>query len=348
MAKLETTPEQPGADKLKRNVIPESRIHRFNPQNEQYRKRTTAIYGSGWGNANPELIHDTMLPMAEERPVILLDHPRAVRDKFISEGLEKYSREFPEHVRHLEKALNIIALIKQEGLGKVDYVAQSGDTVTALIAAMISPESFKNVVLISPAGMTGEDSFFKVAKRFLIDEGSQQANSPQGFWQANVKYVMGNLKAAVEEVNEIGNFSALDLVRQVQEKGVKVAIVAGAHDKVFPAEKIAKEIQKEKKKHEARLQQGSQKSVKKPFKHFYTLRMLHGGAMEHKAPQKVDRSTKAVATMIEEGISEEDAIKHVRDMKEKGASYEETVMVEGVPGRAINKILDLMNKDRDN
>ena len=111
MSQIERINEQlPSEEGEIKKAIPDSRIHRFMPDDPEKQQRTTAIYGSGWGNANQELINDTMLPMAEERPVLLLDHPRAVRDDYIQAGLEKYAGQFPKHVRHLEKALNILHL----------------------------------------------------------------------------------------------------------------------------------------------------------------------------------------------------------------------------------------------
>jgi len=191
-----------------------------------------------------------------DRRTISLDHPRIGGDMKISEeeAVEKYPTE------ELRKALNILGVMEQKGVDKVDVIAHSEGAINAAIAAMIHPEKFRNMVLFAPAGMIGEDTFTRLLKGFAGQ--SKRADTLKGTgdeegrgWKdieitetekqvasdaatGVLKYFAKNPLRSIRETMDISKSQIHEMLRYLHEKGIGIVVMSGVDDPVFPMDKM--------------------------------------------------------------------------------------------------------------
>lgn len=188
-----------------------------------------------------------------DRRVISLNHPRLGGD--ISEAPEEALEKYPhEQVR---KALNILGTLNSKEVPKIDAIAHSEGAVNLMIAAMLNPEKFRDIVLYAPAGLIGEDKFTRLIEGFSkqdenkldIDtlpmseerksEYKEAHKNIERFMQEFLPYVAKNPIRSLREARDISKSQIHDLLRFLhQEKGIKIAVMAGTEDPVFPMERI--------------------------------------------------------------------------------------------------------------
>jgi pimeloyl-ACP methyl ester carboxylesterase len=153
----------------------------------------------------------------------------------------------------MQKALSIIEVLNKKGIDKIDAVGHSEGGLNLAIAAILYPERFRNIVLVSPAGMIENDSSLDLIKRFTIDEGLQELrdnkHSNMGSFLKYIKEVLRygakNPSLSGEEISASATMNILEITKKLKEKGVGVGFVCGVNDKVFPIEKVIKSVGKE-------------------------------------------------------------------------------------------------------
>jgi len=188
----------------------------------------------------------------KQRRVISLDHPRFGGDMSIApeEAVGKYPNE------ELRKAMNILGVLDQKGIEKVDVVAHSEGAVNAVIAAVLHPEKFRTLVLVAPAGMIGEDTFTRLLKGFAGQSKGrgESMNNPDfpleipisetekkvGATAAKeaIKYMAKNPVRAFREGRGIAKSQIHDMLAFLHEKGVGIVVMSGVDDPVFPMERM--------------------------------------------------------------------------------------------------------------
>ena len=85
-----------------------------------------------------------------------------------SEATKEEIEIFPKEILRL--AYDLLNIIKQKNLSQVDIIAHSEGAMTAIIAAVIHPEKFRNIVLFAPAGLIGKDNIVDLTKRFILKQ----------------------------------------------------------------------------------------------------------------------------------------------------------------------------------
>lgn len=196
------------------------------------------LLAPGWGDTHQsyekslEIIHDG------GRRVLSVSHPRR------GESAVQYS-DFP--VAEARKVQSLIGIIDQKNLGKVDVVAHSEGAIYAIIAATLHPDKFRNLVLVSPGGLIGEDKFHKLVTRMLTSgfrdttQAMRSSHEKAPFFNAARKmarYFAENPKRAIEELNAIAKSDILKMVKNLHDDGIGIAIIQGENDPIFPISRI--------------------------------------------------------------------------------------------------------------
>ena len=172
------------------------------------------------------------------RNIITLTHPRTGAS--ISKN-KKYPQE------EWRKANNLKNLLEQEGITKVDVIAHSEGGINSVIAATEFPEYFRQLALITPAGLIGEDSIPELGIRFLteiinarlLNKSEQESILPfSHFSKESFKYVKGAPIRATKEIAAIANFQTPNLIQQLIKQEINISLIYTDEDKVFPANKI--------------------------------------------------------------------------------------------------------------
>lgn len=213
-------------------------IIQINPENPV--DETPVFFSPGWGVT--ETSKSIMGAIAEQdRKVISTFFTR--EEKIKDDGIEG---DVP--IAELQKALAIIETIDKAGAGKVDAIGHSEGGLNLALAANLYPEKFRNIVLMSPAGMMKNDSYFNLVKRFIVDESIEEVknrdkvniNSFYSYFKDVFGSLLKNLLLSNKEMKAMTQMDLFELTKQLKEKGVGVGLVCGVNDKVFPIEEVIK------------------------------------------------------------------------------------------------------------
>jgi len=140
------------------------------------------------------------------------------------------------------KALSMLKIFTDKKINNINVVAHSEGAINVAIAAYLKPEIFNKIILVAPAGMTGGDTFYKLASRFsvsLFNEGD--SNSISWVHIKNIlRYIIYNPIQALAEAVGISNFKISTILKDLKKRGVEVHIIHGKNDKVFEMGKLKK------------------------------------------------------------------------------------------------------------
>lgn len=207
-----------------------------------FQKHTVPILlAPGWGDTvqvykeSLKIIHDG------KRRVLSVSHSRWRKNVAEETG-------FP--VAEIRKAQSLIGVIDQKNLGKVDVIAHSEGAINTIIAATLYPDKFRNIVLVSPGGLIGEDKLHKLVGRMMFvssvhDTMQTMRSSHEKGPLTNAakeiaKYFAKNPKRAIEELNAIAKSDILEMVKNLHESGIGISVVAGVDDPIFPISRMTK------------------------------------------------------------------------------------------------------------
>ncbi|MFZ3057815.1 MAG: alpha/beta hydrolase [Minisyncoccales bacterium] len=222
----------------KYDFIKNEDIKEINP--EKVKDEMPVFVSPGWGVV-PESQEESLKTISEEgRKVLTISFSRERK-------VEQSDTDIP--TAELQKALSIIEAISKKGINRVDAIGHSEGGLNLVIAANLFPEKFRNIVLVSPAGMIENDSSLNLMKRFIIDEGIQELGVDKSIFFKYIKevfkYSIKGSKLSYEEISACAVANIFQMTEQLREKGVKVGFICGANDKVFPIEEVVKRVGKE-------------------------------------------------------------------------------------------------------
>lgn len=212
------------------------------------------LFAPAWG-CTLEVYKPAFKTLVEENVrTISLDHPRRGGD--MSSVPEKAVEKYPYET--LRRALNITGVLEQKGVEKTGVIAHSAGAADVIVAAMLHPEKFRNIILYGGAGLIGKDRFMRLLKGFVGQ--SKRAESLKGtekFPEISVtetekevaakaakealKYLAGNPIRALKEAAALTDEKAqiLEMLRYLHnEKGIGMGIIHGVDDPVFPMERV--------------------------------------------------------------------------------------------------------------
>ena len=173
--------------------------------------------------------------------------------------IDKIKNDYPE--TELRKVAALFAGLDQkkedgednETDGKVDCVGVSQGGYITVIAATLWPERFRNLVLVDTVGIVGKHSraelMARTAHNVITEEtkARQEKTESAKLARDNLdigaksmqKVVLGNFKEAM--IDDTGAISEADITKMLidlRKLGIKIAIIHGVDDKIFPMQKV--------------------------------------------------------------------------------------------------------------
>lgn len=207
----------------------------------QAKSEVPVIMASGWGGT-PEMYKRNILTLAETgRRAISIDAPHGVEHEINSQGAET----MPDV--ELRKIAALINTLEEKGLDKVDVIGHSEGAIYTALAAKLYPEKFRNLILVNPGGMIGEDNPVRLTINFARDSARQAIDSIRNTEMMKslmtaaselTKSAITNPLKATQEIKAISGTQIHELLKELKEAGIGIVIIHGVDDKVFPMDRV--------------------------------------------------------------------------------------------------------------
>lgn len=307
-----------GADVEVGEYIPE------NPKSE-----VPVLIAPGWSDT-VEVHKKGMKILADEgRRALSLSHPRnggTIADTFKEEA-EKYPDE------ELRKAQNLLGLLEQKKINRVDVVAHSEGAINACIAAMLQPEKFRSIILYAPAGLIGNDNLLRLMWGTMMQSKRKDLETLSGFpiteeenvqdaviGKENLSYMVQNPLRAFKETIAISQIQIQDILKYLRSKGVHVVVMAAVEDTFFPMGDVeeTKDEQGNVTSREFVGNKGMQKNVDSSFVDGFL--SIRGGHMQFKSNPEI------MMPVVESIIS----TLEIKDEKQRKAEEESFRNIQGI------------------
>jgi len=206
------------------------------------------VFAPGF-SATPIVHEPNIVGIAKDgRRVIAVDSPQ---------GLEKPTVSEEDSIGHAEvelaKLSSIMEALKERGIEKTDGVAHSEGGVYLILAAWLNSDKFRNIVLVEPGGMIGKDNVFRLVKgmanelvdqfkgesqRTDLDRQPKKLQSPM----LPLRAIGADLRRSWGSVKAIAESDIIEMLRDLKERGIHISIIHGVDDKVFPMDRVQKEL----------------------------------------------------------------------------------------------------------
>lgn len=202
-------------------------------------------------SATPMAHEQHILALARAgRRVIAIDTPHGLTAPTVMGTTE---REFP--TIELAKASAIFQALTERGIERADVVAHSEGALYSTIAAHLDRSRFRNMVLVDPAGIIGQDNWYRLVKGRIAEAvatGISEAKREKADTDRMLpklqspliplKVLAGNLKGTVASIKAMTESDVVGVLKDLRNDGIGISIIAGADDKVFPMEKMQKAL----------------------------------------------------------------------------------------------------------
>lgn len=272
-------------EKDREHLVSPENIIDINPEEKKF--EIPVIVAPGWGKIVEPFKENSLQVMANDgRRVLSLDHLRKLEIKNIPVG-------FP--IEEIQKAMAVLDVLEQKEIEKTDAIGHSEGGLYLALAASINPEKFRNLVFVDPAGMIGHDSFFNLAYRFAIKEGSKSKLPPLMMLKAMADYVGRNPAMSLREIKQVSQADIYDILKYLKEHGLGISFVFGTEDDVFPMNRVQKT-------YSAKKASGEINSYKDILDGFYSVAGTHGefiGHGENLEPQVLPKAVGKILSTME-------------------------------------------------
>lgn len=216
------------------------------------KSETPLVIMPGW-TGTTETYEPNMKAIAEEgRHVMMANseygNPVSSEDFSDKEKASEYS------VSNLQKIAVYMEMLKKTGTKKVDVIGYSEGGMNAIIAATLYPEKFKNIILVDPSGLIGENSILDIPINFskeVVTGAIEWVRTPEGrkMMFDIFKGVAGTvLKHPILAYRQmLGNSSAelLEEMKSLRARGIGISVIHGTDDMIFPMEKMQEYVEAE-------------------------------------------------------------------------------------------------------
>ncbi len=216
---------------------------------ENQKSEVPVLMAPGWGPGTSTGMKANVFEMVKQgRRTMIFESPHGIDH----EVTEESAKDLPNYF--LRQIAALVETTEKENLKKIDVVGNSEGCIYAIMAAYLYPEKFRNIVLIDPGGMIGEDTPMKLSLRFtkemiygaieLIKRRGQMSalakeqmdKGPKEF----IKYIMNDPATALREVFAMSKARIYDLLEEIKRNGIGISVVHGVDDGVFPMDRIQK------------------------------------------------------------------------------------------------------------
>lgn len=217
-----------------------------------------------------------------DRRVIAIDNPHGIDSEHIAEEEKiKAGRQMEKlHDIELRKTAMLLEMLDKKEIKKTDIVAHSEGAIYAVVAALMRPEKIRDIVLIEPAGIIGNDNRPSLAARSVWDavlqekniktmrkgkdsrekyhpddkkspsiiekmgeEASKNAKMQTISWAESWKTGLGHNIGAIKAIADTDISQALRFLRE--ECQIKIGIIHAVDDKIFPMEPVRENLSKD-------------------------------------------------------------------------------------------------------
>lgn len=205
------------------------------------------LLAPGWGGDIAASFKEGMRTYAERgRRSIAIEHPQTVK---------QVSERIPAEVKtsnpivEVRKAAAMLEFLDKQGIDKADVLAHSEGAIYTLLAATVAPERFRSIVISNPAGMLGKDNLIKFSLRAMRGVGKPGAPFPGEKWQTPPElqkgggvlgYVARHPREALGDFVAITESDVYHLLKDLHDKGVRIAVIAAVEDKMFQMKDLQK------------------------------------------------------------------------------------------------------------
>lgn len=216
---------------------------------ERLKTNIPAFLAPGF-SATPMAHEQNILGLAKAgRRIISVDSPHGLAEHKVGEKLAG------EHAEvELAKLSAVMEALKERGLEQADVIAHSEGGIYMALAAYLYPGKIRNMVFIEPGGMVGKDNVFRLGigmAKELSSQAAREARRTDSDRQAKklrnpltpLRVIASNWKRSWESVKAIAGIDdVIDMMKTLKERGVGISIIHGVDDKVFPMERVQKEL----------------------------------------------------------------------------------------------------------
>lgn len=164
-----------------------------------------------------------------------------------------------------KKVQNLQAVLKHKNITRADFIAHSEGALHVAVAATEDPSIVRNIILVSPVGLTGIDNLLNIMARFGKLSAIESSKVPRDIFKnlkARVfhlpipkpnpdsprphdieaaKYVAANPVRALREANAIVKTDIYHALENLRKKGIGITIVHGVDDPLVPMKTTFKE-----------------------------------------------------------------------------------------------------------
>ncbi len=198
----------------------------------------------GWATATEVLRENAIALALLGRRIILPNSPH---------GLDIKPKKYVNYpLAELRKTAAILQAIEHKNLDQVDAVGHSEAGIFLTIAAIENSNKFRNLVLISPAGLIGKDKLPRLAAGFshdiagqtiraFLQEPSRLGKIGTAYWEA-MKIIIQDPQKTWQEIMAMVNYQITDLLLELKQQGHGISIIHTTHDKTFPMKLIQKMV----------------------------------------------------------------------------------------------------------
>jgi alpha-beta hydrolase superfamily lysophospholipase len=144
----------------------------------------------------------------------------------------------------LRKAQVVNEIIDSKHM-KVDAIGHSEGAMVIVIAALLKPGNFNNIVLIEPAGMVGKHSLRTLIQRQLEENKAVDArrkkdltigDAAQSSGKEFNRHLVQSGVRALYELISVTETEIPEMLRTVHALGIGISIIHAGNDRVFPME----------------------------------------------------------------------------------------------------------------
>lgn len=138
-------------------------------------------------------------------------------------------------------------IIKEKELQGIDAVGHSEGAVNVVFAALENPSRFRNIVLVNPAGLMGEDTAGGLLLRFVehtlstakdikSDEAKAQIN--QASVSERVQVTTKSPLRALKTLSALSQVRLEDILKELKDAGINISIIHSVDDVLFPMDRM--------------------------------------------------------------------------------------------------------------
>ena len=223
-----------------KEVIP---VHEVMPPKEKLKSLVPVVITPGFTEGIKTLEGNLMQLAAYGRRSFTYDAPTGIRDSRVK--LEKIQeREFHEY--ELGKAAALLEVIDGKKFEQVDAVGHSEGCIYLVMAALENPEKFRNLVLVNPGGMVGQDNFYALIRRAYrhLQQEKKSAVDPevrasiQKARSERVSNLIQNAKRFLPGPRAVACTQIEALLEELHNQGIHIVIIHSVDDLVFPMDRV--------------------------------------------------------------------------------------------------------------